>query len=285
MAVYRNYDQAALDAQYNNRARVPAAADYIERWTALSQRARAAGPAELDVAYGAHPRHRLDIFPVDRVGAPTLVFIHGGYWHMLDKSGYSYPAPAFAAAGIHYVAIGYPLAPEVPIAGIVASVRDGLAWLWRHGAAHGLDPDRLYLAGHSAGGHLTAMAMATDWTALDDGLPDDLAKGGCAISGLYDLEPIRLSYLNENLKIAAGEVAAISPITQAAARRLEVVVGGAESEEYLRQAEAFHAVWRGAGGSGGRHVIDGADHFSIVDSLADPASELFAVVAGLCRGA
>ena len=123
MAVYREYDQAGLDAQYNNRAAVADAPQFIARWEADSEAVRQAGGPPAELAYGDHPRHTLDVFAGPGVTAPTLVFIHGGYWHMLEKTAYHFPAPAITGAGINYVALEYPLAPEVTIGDIVASVR------------------------------------------------------------------------------------------------------------------------------------------------------------------
>lgn len=282
MAVYREYDQAGLDAQYNNRAAVAEAPQFIARWEADSEAVRQAGGPPAELAYGDHPRHTLDVFAGPGVTAPTLVFIHGGYWHMLAKTAYHFPAPAITGAGINYVALEYPLAPEVTIGDIVASVRQGIAWLWRNGSDHGLDPDRLYVSGHSAGGHLTAMAMASDWAGVGPGLPDDLLKAGLAISGLFDMEPIRLSYLNKELSIAEADVAGLSPMNNLAPRRLDVVVGGAESDEYLRQAREYHQAWAAAGGTG-RLVATGDDnHFSVIDGLDDPKSELFGLIKDMC---
>ena len=283
MAIYLDYDQAALDAQYNNGARVADSPSFRERWRTTSAAARDAGPARIGVSYGEHPRQVMDIFAGAGKDAPTLVFIHGGYWHMMvDVSSYSYPAPVFNAAGMNYVALQYRLVPEVKIADIVADIRDGLAFLWRGANGYGLDPARLTIAGHSAGGHLTALAMATDWQALGSDLPDDLVKGGTAISGLYDLEPIRLSYLNEVLGLEVGDVASLSPMNHLAPRALNAVVGGEESDEFLRQTAEFHAAWTGGGGTGAHVITQGDNHFSIIDGLAHPDSALFQAIQTMC---
>lgn len=284
MAIYRDYDQAGLDAQYDNGKRVPESAAYPREVAVESAAARAAVACETGVAYGAHPRQVMDFFAGPGRSAPTLVFIHGGYWQRMDVSSYSFPAPAFNGAGINFVALEYRLAPEVKIDDIVADVLDGLAWLWRNGGAHGIDVERLFVAGHSAGGHLAALAMAADWPSRDADLPEDLLKGGCAMSGLYDLEPIRLSYLNEVLAIGADEVAALSPVNHLAPRLLHVAVGGEESEEYLRQTSEFNAAWTGAGGTGSRMVTSGENHFTISKGLADPNSDLFQLIDRMCKG-
>jgi arylformamidase len=284
VAVWQDYDQAALDAQYNNGARVPNAPEYAQKWAAQSAEARSALSPELGVTYDDHARQIMDIFAAPGAGAPTLVFIHGGYWQRMDISHYSYPAPAINAAGINYIALEYRLAPEVGIGDIVDDVRNGLAWINRNGADHGIDPARLYVAGHSAGGHLTAMAMETDWPALGAELPSDLVKGGCAISGLYDLEPIRLSFLNEVLNIAPDDVAGLSPASHPASRLLHVAVGGDESPEFVRQTSDFYDVWTSAGGTGAELVLPGDNHFSIGDRLTEPEGELFKLIADMCFG-
>lgn len=277
MPVYRHYDQTALDAQYNNRARVPDFTHYAERWQRASEAARVSMDCYPDIAYGSGPRQRLDIFPCGAGPAPALVFIHGGYWQSFDKSCFLYPAPAMVGNGVAFVALGYPIAPEAGMDDIVDSVRMALAWLWRHGRDYGIDPDRISVSGHSAGGHLTAMAMATDWPRREPDLPADLVKTGCAISGLYDLEPIRLSYLNEKLDLDAATARRNSPVNNLprASGSLRLAVGGAESEEYLRQQSDYHTVWTAAGLPGDALILEKRNHFSIVDRLDDPDDAMF----------
>ncbi|MCP4326815.1 MAG: alpha/beta hydrolase [Alphaproteobacteria bacterium] len=279
MALYRNYNQAGLDAQYNNRARVPGHQTHIDRWATDSAAVRATADGRLDIAYGPAERERLDIFSAGP-SAPVLAFIHGGYWKALDKDHFSYPAPAFKAAGISWVTIGYPLAPAATMDDIVDAVRRALAWLWREGAGHGLDPNRLFVTGHSAGGHLTAVMLSTDWPRFDAALPGDLVKGGCAISGIYDLEPIRLSFMNDEIGLDPAMVGRHSPIRHVddGGGRLVVAVGAEESPEFLRQQDDFATARRAAGKS--VTVVDapGDDHFSVVAALARPDSALFGAV-------
>lgn len=273
MPIFRDYDQAALDAQYNNRAAVPDAARYIERWPAASAAARARLGGRLDLAYGPHPRHRLDMFPAKAGGrAPVLAFIHGGYWQSLDKSVFSFVAAPFVEAGVTVAMLGYPIAPEAGMDEIVASIRLALLWLGRHAGEHGGDPQRLHLSGHSAGGHLTAYMMAEDWPA-EPGLPAPLLKGGLALSGLYDLEPIRLSYLNKPLAMDAEVARRNSPVNRpgAPARQpLILAVGGAETDEFRRQQRDYAAQCRAAGWPVETIEVPGRNHFSVLESLADP---------------
>jgi arylformamidase len=286
MAIYRDYDQAALDDQYNNRKRVPDFQTTLDRWAADSAAVRAAGTGRLDIKYGPSERECLDIFPAHE-GGPVLVFIHGGYWRSLDKDAHSFLASAINAAGIDLVMVGYPLAPQVTMDEIVAAVGRSFAWLWHESVEHGLDRERIFVSGHSAGGHLTASMMSENWPGLDPSLPADLIKGGCAISGLYDLEPIRLSFLNEDVRLDDEMARRQSPLHRIPdqAAPLILAVGEAESPEFHRQQDVYAAAWAGAGHDLQTITAPGQDHFSILDTLTDPESPLFQALAGLMGAA
>lgn len=280
MMVYRDYDQAALDAQYNCRAMVPEHPRHIEAWARDSEAVRTACPdVRLDIAYGEGERERLDFFPA-RPGAPLHLFIHGGYWRALDKANFSYPAAAFASAGIAYAAINYPLAPRASLDVIVASVRRAVAWLIANAGDLGVDPAGISLSGHSAGGHLAAMMLA------DPALPRGAVRAAAPISGLYDLEPIRLSYLNGELGLDEAAARRNSPIHAVPSVRCPVLlaVGGRESPEFHRQQASFADTWRGHGASVETMISDGDDHFTIVGHLGKPDSALFRAIARLARG-
>jgi len=283
MSLYRDYDQEQLDYQYNTRAEVPDFQDFFDRWAAESAAIRDATDGIYDIAYGEGERERLDVFGLGP-DAPVLVFIHGGYWRAFDKSYFSFLAPAAKRAGLALVAISYPLAPAATMDEIVDAVRRAFVWLWRHGAEHGLARERLYVAGHSAGGHLTAEIMSTDFTALDPDAPGDLVKAGFAISGLYDLEPIRLTYLNEDLRMDAETARRNSPIghVPSGAGPLLMTVGGRESAEFHRQQADYAAAWRAAGNSAEILAADDLHHFDILDRLAEADSPL---MAALCKEA
>lgn len=288
VTVFGGYDQAGLDAQYNNREMVPEAVAIIERWVADSAAARQRLDGRCDLAYGPGPRDRLDLFLPRNVSAgsagnstvPLLAFIHGGYWQVLDKNAFSFLAEPFVAAGIAFAAIGYPLAPDVGLDDIGESVRRALQWLWRNAGAEGYDPDRIHVAGHSAGGHLTAVALATDWAAR--GLPPALVRSGCAISGLYDLEPIRLSYLNAALGMDAATARRNSPVHNLVSARghLTTVVGSEESDEFHRQQAEFMAAWRGKGLAADSVEAPGCNHFTVLDEFGSPESSLYKRVTG-----
>ena len=285
--IFRDYDQAALDAELNLRARWPEHPQYFERWASDSAAVRDRLPASLDLAYGAGPAETLDLFPVaGGKAAALLAFIHGGYWQALDKSDYSYLAPAFVEAGVAFASLNYGLAPSTKIGTMIEQVRRALAWLYRHAAEHGIDPQRIVVAGHSAGGHLAAMAVSTDWPALDPALPADLLAGGCSISGVYDLEPIRLSYHNKILAIAPEEVVPWSPLHRLPrhAPPLLVAVGAEETNEFLRQHAEYAAAWEACGLRLSEVDMRGLHHFSAVDALGDRSHALHTAVQQLLSG-
>ena len=290
-AVFRDYDQAGLDAQLNLRARWPDHQRFFDRWARDSEATRsrldARLDARLDIAYGAAPAETLDLFPAAGGGpAPLLAFIHGGYWQALDKSDYSYLAPAFLEAGAAYASLNYGLAPETSIGTMIAQIRRALAWLYREAGRYGIDRDRIVVAGHSAGGHLTAMALATDWPALDSDLRAAFPAGGCSISGVYDLLPIRLSYQNAVLGIPADETAAWSPLSNLpkTAPPLIVAVGSEETDEFLRQHGEFAAAWRDRGLPLHDVPLPGRHHFDAVDALGEPGHPLCVAVQQMLAG-
>ncbi len=273
--LYRDYDQAGLDAQYNNRARHPGHPEFFARYATLSERTRRDRRCELDIAYGPSPAETVDVFPAGRTGAPLNLFIHGGYWRSLDKSDFSFVAAGLAPAGVTVAVVNYGLAPVIDIDEIVRQNRAAVAWLYRNAERFNADPQRLYVSGHSAGGHLTAMILASDWP-LFAGLPEDAVKGGCAISGVFDLEPVRLTYLNQDLRLDAESAARNSPAHHLplCGAPLIVAVGGDETGEFLRQSRDFAVAWKAKGFAGELLEIAGEHHFEIVEALADAEAPL-----------
>jgi len=268
-------DRAALDANYNLRAAVPEHPAWFERYAASSAAFRACWPGRLDLCYGDSPRQAVDLFlpqtaPSSR--PPLLVFIHGGYWQAFDRKDFSFVAERVVEAGAAVAMVGYDLAPAVEMDTIVSQIRHAIAWLHRNAGAHGFDPGRIFLAGHSAGGHLAAMALATDWTAFK--LPDDLIKGVCAISGVFDLEPIRLCYLNEALRLDAEQARRNSPVLLPPQGCCPVIVtvGERETEAFHRQSHAYAAALRWANLSCDLVVQPGLDHFAIIMAMIDAAN-------------
>jgi arylformamidase len=276
--VFLHYDQAALDAQFDNRRKVPEAQAHIDRWKVDGERARAMLAPRRDVRYGAGPDETVNVFPAAGAGpAPVLVFIHGGYWMALSKADNDYVALGFVPQGVAVVNVDYSLMPGVRMDEPVRQCRAAVAWTLANAASFGGDPSRVWVAGHSAGGHLTAAVAATDWAA-QPGVPAGLAPaGGFSISGLHDLDPIGLSYLNDRLAMDEAEVRRNSPLRMPPPARGDwtLLVGGAEGPEYLRQCVALAAAWGSEGPRRVRaEVRAGEDHFSIMAPLGDPSAPM-----------
>jgi arylformamidase len=267
---------AYYDRQYNARAMIPDHPRIFERWKTRSQLARAQLPCRLDIPYGASAAEKLDIFPAEGKSEALLVFIHGGYWRSLDKGDFSYLAPAFSRRGVTLAVPNYGLCPNVGIEDIVKQNLLAIAWLWHYGARYGVNPGRLYVAGHSAGGHLTAMMLAARWNTYMPELPYNLVKGGLAISGVYDLEPlVHAPFVNEDLKLDQALARRLSPATipPATTAPLYTAVGGDESDEFKRQNALIARTWRYA--FAGDIPMPGRNHLTVVEELANPDSALF----------
>jgi acetyl esterase/lipase len=274
--LYRGMDRAQLDAAYNNIAAVTSAPNLFADWATRSRRFRERHCGHLDLAYGERLRERLDLFLADNPAAPTVAYIHGGYWQMVfqTKELYSVLAEGAVSHGLNVAVVEYTLAPEARIDQIVGEVRHAVGWLHEHLDDYDADPERIYVAGHSAGGHLTAMTM-----------PLGEVRGGIAISGLYDLEPIRLNYLNEKLGLDEAEAQRNSPMLHfpPTAGPLIVAYGAAELPELCRQSIDYAEAWVRRGLPGSRLPIGGADHFTILETLAQPDGELMQALLTLVR--
>lgn len=266
-----------LEAQYNNVARRPDVDDLLQNWIDRSAAWREYADALLDQAYGEHERERVDLFRSGRSDAPLLVYIHGGYWQRGDKSMYSFVAQAFNAAGIDVAVVGYPLCPEVSMSALTDSIRRALAWLYRSAGKLGINRERINLSGHSAGGHLTAMGLVTNWPLLAGDLPANLLKSGIALSGLFRLQPLLPTSISTALHLTEAEITQLSPVFAPAPATIPtlVVVGGAESEQFFVQADDLVRAWSNDMRQIERYDEPGVDHFDLVNRLADPASELF----------
>jgi arylformamidase len=278
--VYRDFDQQALDFQYNNQAQVADPKRYIDWYATASGTARARVTHLRDIAYAGLPDERLDIFlPAgasknDR--RPVVVFLHGGAWRNLNLANSSFPAEAFTARGTLYVAVGFSCMPAAgSLDEMVAQVRTALAWLWLNIESYGGDRNRLHLVGHSSGAHLGAMALCTDWPRLY-GIPSGLVRSAVLVSGIYDLEPVRLSYRNEMLKLDRAAEIRNSPCRNLPVGGLPVLIGYGEfdSAEFRRQAHDFEAVWQRCYGNAGRIELAGLNHFETIETLTDPESRL-----------
>lgn len=276
MIIYKNYTREDLDRQYNARATVPDFTRIFEGWKRRSKEVRKNAPIIEDVRYGAGVREVLDVFTAPKPDSPLVAFFHGGYWQALDKLAFHFVAERFIERGIAVALVNYPLAPAAPMDEIVESCRKAMVWLYRHAADISSSPNRIFVCGHSAGGHITAMLMATAWSRLEADLPIDLIRGGCALSGLFDLHPIRLSYLNDKLAMDESTAQLNSPLylSPACDRPVLVSVGAAESEEFHAQSKDFSSAWAEKGVPTNLMVIDGANHFSMLDQLTEKNSPL-----------
>ncbi|HKJ52356.1 MAG TPA: alpha/beta hydrolase [Gammaproteobacteria bacterium] len=266
-----------LEYNYNNMARRPDAPELLQRLAARSEAFRREADAALDCRYGDGERERLDLFRCGELDAPLYVYIHGGYWQRGDKSMYSYLAEPFNAAGIDVAVVGYPLCPQVSMTRLVASIRSALAWLWRNAGDLGVNPERINLSGHSAGGHLTAMALATRWPELGDDLPTDLVRTGIPLSGLYRLDPLLPTTIADALGLSAAEVSELSPVNlePAVDAPLLVVIGGGETPGFFSQAGLLLEAWSRNECLVEKYVEPEVDHFDLLVRLGDPQSELF----------
>ena len=263
-----------VEREYNLRAAFPDHPQWFARWAADSEAARARLEGCLNLRYGSGPRQTVDLFPAAQPRG-ALLFIHGGYWRALDKSDHAFVAPPLIAQDIGVAVINYDLCPDVSIARIVDECREGVAWLRREGTRYGVPAERLVVSGHSAGGHLAAMLVATDWSAL--GSPAGLA-GAVAISGVFDLEPLVQVSFNTDLKLDRSRARAVSPIHLRPRRSVPMLfaAGADETSEFIRQSWLLWERWPECHPHG-RHgplFVPERHHFSVVSDLGDPASEL-----------
>ena len=264
------------EAGYNLRLRHPDFEDYFAVWEAESVRVREALACTLDVRYGPGPNMTADLFPAPAAaaGAPIQVFIHGGYWRAMDKDVHSFPAEGFVAAGGAAVSLNYALAPAVTLDTIVEQCRTAIEWLADNAGRLNGDPDRIFVSGHSAGGHLTAMMLCTDWAAR--GRPAGLVKGGTAISGIFDLASIRETSINDDVRLDAESALRNSPIHHLpeTGAPLIAAVGAAETPAFVAQNRAFAEAWRARGFEATVMEIEGLHHYNVVSEMGRPGSAL-----------
>jgi arylformamidase len=284
-------DQALLDKAYNARGPIEEkfTNEYLPSFGKLSEAARKKLPCRRDVAYGPHRDEVCDIFPAARPGAPLHLFLHGGYWRMLTKNEAAFVALALQPAGATVMVNTYSLCPGVHLDVIVRQCQAFIAWAWRNAGFYNADANRLFISGHSAGGHLVGMMLATDWAA-DYGLPADVIKGATAVSGLYDLRPLTRAYIREWLQLSPEQTARNSPLQRLPVHPSPVIlaVGGSEPEGFVSQTRAYRAMLQARGVPVTTVDLPGMDHFAAWNEIMNPEAPLTrAVLAqmGLLRSA
>lgn len=270
-----------LEAEYNNRRRVPEHADIQARWAKASEAWRKEGKADLDLAYGKGDRNRYDLYRAAAGGtnAPVVVYIHGGYWQRGDRKDNGFVARELNTRGVSVALPSYSLCPSVGVIDIVGELRQCLKAVWER------TRQRLVVVGHSAGGHLAAAMLATDWSKVG-AVPADLVKAAYAISGVFELSPLLPTSLNEALKLDPAKAREASPLLWPAPpkeRSFVAAAGGDESQEFIRQSLEITAAWSKAGVKAECVIVPETNHFTIVEELARPESAMLARIVAMAK--
>ncbi len=270
------------ETEYDNRGRVPEHPEIFARWQREAAAYRAAArDAEFGLVYGLSPRQTVDLFSAkdDDAMTPLALFIHGGWWRSLEPSMFSQLAAGPNARGVTVAVAGYDFCPQVSIATIIEEMRTACLWLWRK------HKKRIFVYGHSAGGHLAACLLAQDWRAFASDAPADLVPAAYAISGVYDLAPLVHVSQNSDLRLDDAEARRVSPLywKVPAGRTLDAVVGALESSEFLRQSKIIAEGWGARGVAARYEEVAGTNHFSVVDALSDPESAMTRRVVDLAQ--
>jgi arylformamidase len=271
--VFLDMDQEELDDAYSQIKYAPNQPQIVARYASNSALARVRLGEPRRLAYGGTPIEGLDLYATAAPNAPVFVFLHGGAWRFSDAKNYAFPAEAFVTAGAHFAAIDFDGVDKTggDLMPIADQVRRAVAWVYANALSFGADPRRLYVCGHSSGAHLAGVVLTTDW-AGDFGLPADAVRGGLVISGMYDLEPVRLSARSDYVRFSAAVVEALSPQRHVdrLACPIAIAQGTLETPEFQRQARDFAAAAKRAGKSAELLVAEGYNHFEILETLANP---------------
>jgi arylformamidase len=272
MTVYKNYTQEELNRQYNIRQVVPDYALYFEKWEKQGEQVRKNYKNCKNIFYGNHPLESLDIFPAEKVHAKTMIFIHGGYWHLLDKELFHFLAPSFLIRNINIVFINYPLAPDANMGMIVSSCHKAIQWLHDNIIFYNGNPMDMYVMGHSAGGHLATMLLTAAHTKY--------LKGVVSLSGLFRLEPIMLSFLNNILLMDIETAEKNSPVLLKPLNECPVIlaIGLNETDEFKDQSLEFYKSWKNADQVIELLTARGRNHYSILDEITERDSILTSAI-------
>jgi arylformamidase len=261
---YGRFRQEEMEYQYNPRESVPEYPQLAKKRSEQSRRVRESAKSWLGVPYGSSPREKLDIYPADQPGGPVLIYIHGGYWRSGSKEDNCNFVPVFTKRGASVVLVEYDLCPTVTISDIVRQTRSAIAWVYRNILRYSANPSKIYLSGHSAGGHLTAMALAHDWTS--EGLPRDLIKGAVATSGVYDLDMVMRISVQEQVRLTPELAQENSPVI--------VAVGATEPRGWQQMSEDFFKLCKERGLDCEYLIVPDANHYTMSEHLADAESHL-----------
>ena len=273
--VYKNYTKEQLDSEYNNQTKVTNFKNFVAEWAALSATARDEHPNTTTWIYDDASNQKLDIvYPAaaSLSEVPVQIFFHGGYWKALSRENFYFVARAFADHGIATAIVDYELIPQIDMAELIRQCRQSIAYIYQNATALGLDSSEIHISGHSAGGHIAAMCLATDWSELQQELPAQIVKSAVGVSGLYDLMPISKCFLQDDLKLTSAEVADMSPVnlTPPKAGKMHCLVGAKEGPEYFSQSENLAENWPHI--SQAPDILEPYNHFTIMSAFADPTS-------------
>jgi arylformamidase len=278
--LYKDFaTQEQLDAQYNLTAMFPEAAARYEAFCwRESERVRSDLDHRLDVPFGPTLAEHLDLYPAGE-NAPVLVYVHGGFWCLRTSKEFGFVARGPVSDGVMTVVTNYALCPRVTLDEIVRQTRAAVVWAYENAASFGGNPGRIHVAGHSAGGHLVAMLLSTDWEG-EYGLPGDIVKSATAISGLYDLAPFPYTFLQPQLRLGWDQVLRNSPILHIpdAAPPLLTAYGEDETDEFKRQSEEYLDEWMAKGLEGERLILQVKNHYDVIDGFLDPESPLLSAI-------
>ena len=266
-----------LEKGYNVRLLVDDFDALIEKWSKWSEDFRANVDYSLNCQYSSGEKDKLDIFRCGKPNAPLFIFIHGGYWQRGDKSVYSFVAESFVSSGIDVALIGYQLCPGTSMTNIVDKIREAIVWIWNNASDYSISRHRINVSGHSAGGHITGMVLATDWSTISNNLPKDIVKTGIPISGLYQLDPIRETTIADALGLNDEESLALSPHFYQPQTEAPILVtlGGGETPEFHWQTNKFLKRWKNFKAPLDYFAEPDVDHFGVVEMLANSESQIF----------
>jgi len=271
---YKNFRQEELEYQYNPRVSVPEYPELAKVRAAQARKVRDTAKAWLDVPYGSSPREQLDIYAADEPGGPVLVYIHGGYWRSGSKEDNCNFVPTFTRRGATVVLVEYDLCPQVTVSDIVRQTRAAIVWIYKNIPRYGGEPSKLFVAGHSAGGHLTAMALAHDWK--QEGLPGDVIKGAAATSGVYDLDVVMRISVQEQVRLTPELAQLNSPFLNPPRVKcpLLVAVGGEEPRGWQQMSEDYFQFCKKNDMNVEYLVEPGANHYTMSEHLLDASRPL-----------